>query len=142
MMTAMEDPLLAETLRAAPIFGHLPEESDACFAVLRRGAIRDFERGDLVLARSDNDHAVFLLQGAVRSGEHGAPVSAPGAYFGVFELIAHRSVDRDVVALGPVRAFELERATLNDLLDTCPSLVARLLTDCAHRLLSKEIRHD
>lgn len=142
MMTAMEDPLLADALRAMPIFGHLPEESDACFAALRRGAICDFGRGDLVLSRNEDDHAVFLIQGAVRSGEDGAPISAPGAYFGVFELIAHRGIDRDLVAVGRVRAFQLQRDALDELLNACPNLVTHLLTDCAKRLLAKENYHD
>lgn len=139
---ARQDPLLAETLRAVPIFGHIPDESEACFAALRRGKVRDFGDGDLVLARSDGEHAIFLLKGSVRSGDNGAAVSAPGAYFGVFELIANRRIERDVVALGPVRAFALQEAALHDLLATCPSLVAHLLTDCARRLLAKEICHD
>lgn len=130
--TPADPPPLAQLLRFVPFFAALPGETQACFAVLKRGRVQEYAAGAGVTRRGDAPELVFVLSGRLASRDTPCDYRR-GDHYGETDLLLGRAASADVIAAETSLVLRLEQGTFEDLIDSCRSLVRGLLRAFAER---------
>ena len=109
--------MLEEQLRAVPLFRQLSGERLRAVAALL--SLVEHPAGHVIFREGDHADALYLVDtGQVQVGRAGEPLAVlgPGSFVGEIGLLLDEVRTADLVALTPVRLWELRRGGLDQLL--------------------------
>lgn len=122
------------------IFDNLSDDETTRF--MAKSHIIKCKPGDKIVSKGSNDRTVFIvLSGVVeiRNGDQVTAVQSKGDVIGEVAFLLHSERMADVYAVSDdVKVLSLSEKTLQDLIETEPTIAARLLHNLA-KILSKRL---
>ncbi len=131
------DARLHTTIKQSPILAELPEEDKE--RLVRAGAIKHYREGDEIVQQGQElSSAIIICAGVVKALRNDEELwrLSPGDFFGRIELQEKDGIDFSMRALTSVTVFEVDRAHLERIFTSKPSVAQEIASKLSRQTSS------